>query len=151
MWSKFFSAIVLVRVTAVLALAQDPTKVEPQHYKLDFENERVQVVHVHYGPHEKSVTHEHPAGVVVNLTEGHLKFTDEHGKTQEVYAKPGEVRWFPSPHKHKVQNLSDAPYNAVYIGVKGKSTIASATPGSGSRANEQVGKVVIDAVLTSLK
>src|SRR5258708_2347961 len=53
-------------------LAQDPTKVEPTHYKLAFENEYVQVVNVHYGPHEKSSMHAHPGGVVVVLTAGHL-------------------------------------------------------------------------------
>ena len=62
------------------ALAQDPTKVEPRHYRLVFENERVQVVSVHYGPHEKSEMHEHPGGVVVIVTGGHLKFTDQNGK-----------------------------------------------------------------------
>jgi hypothetical protein len=73
---------------------QDPTKVEPRHYHLDFENDRVQVVSVHYGPHEKSALHEHPGGVVVVLTEAHLRFTDENGKTREVYSKPGEARWY---------------------------------------------------------
>jgi hypothetical protein len=63
-----------------LTWAQDPTKVEPKHYKLDFENDRVQVVSVHYGPHEKSALHEHPGGVVVILTEAHLRFTDEKRK-----------------------------------------------------------------------
>jgi len=34
----------------------------------------------------------------------HLKFTDQHGNVQEVFAKAGESRWFP-PFKHKVENL----------------------------------------------
>jgi hypothetical protein len=42
-----------------------------------------------------------------------------------VYAKPGEVRWY-APFKHRVENLSDTSYDAVYIGVKGKLAIASA-------------------------
>jgi quercetin dioxygenase-like cupin family protein len=109
---------------AASASAQDPIKVEPKHYKLDFENEKVQVVSVHYGPHEKSSLHEHPGGVVVSLTEGHLRFTDENGKTREAYAKPGEVRWY-APFKHRVENLSDTAYDAVYVGIKGKTTIAS--------------------------
>ncbi|MBV8049805.1 MAG: cupin domain-containing protein [Acidobacteriaceae bacterium] len=92
-------------------------KVEPTHYKLAFENEWVQVVNVHYGPHEKSRMHNHPGGVVVVLTEGHLRFTDQNGKSQEVFAKPGESRWFP-PFKHQVENLGDTAYNAVYVGVK---------------------------------
>ena len=105
--------------------AQDPTKVEAKHYKLAFENEWVQVVDVHYGPHEKSGMHDHPGGVVVVLTEGHLRFTDQNGKVQEVYAKPGESRWFP-PFKHKVENLGDTAYNAVYIGMKARSATAKA-------------------------
>jgi quercetin dioxygenase-like cupin family protein len=124
MRSRLFWAGTLVCLVSS-GLAQDPTKVEPKHYKLDFENERVQVVSVHYGPHEKSSLHEHPGGVVVSLSEGHLRFTDETGKTREVYAKPGEVRWY-APFKHRVENLSDTSYDAVYVGVKGKLTNAAA-------------------------
>jgi hypothetical protein len=61
--------------------------------------------------------HDHPGGVVVVITGGHLKFTDQHGKSQEVFAKAGESRWFP-PFKHRVENLGDTAYNAVYIGIK---------------------------------
>ena len=107
------------------ARAQDPTKVEPQHYHLDFENDRVQVVSIHYGPHEKSTMHDHPGGVVVVITGGHLKFTDEKGKVTEVFAKPGEARWF-APFKHTVENVGGTAYNAVYVGMKGKgSTVIS--------------------------
>jgi beta-alanine degradation protein BauB len=118
---KLLWAAMLVCVGLGTAWAQDPTKVEPSHYKLAFENESVQVVDVHYGPHEKSGLHDHPGGVVVVITAGHLKFTDQHGKSQEVYAKPGESRWFP-PFKHRVENLGDTAYNAVYIGIKGKAS-----------------------------
>jgi quercetin dioxygenase-like cupin family protein len=114
----------IILCLAANASAQDPIKVEPKHYKLDFENDKVQVVSVHYGPHEKSSLHEHPGGVVVSLTEGHLRFTDEYGKTREVFAKPGEVRWY-APFKHRVENLSGSSYDAVYIGVKNKSASAA--------------------------
>lgn len=129
MTSKLVWAAIIAGFAATAALAQDPTKVEPTHYHLDFENEHVQVVSVHYGPHEKSSLHEHPGGVVVNVTGGHLKFTDQHGKVQEVFAKAGEARWFP-PFKHRVENVGDTPYNAVYIGMKSKASLAS----SGSKA-----------------
>ena len=94
-YGRSFCAALLVLFFCAVALAQDPTKVEPTHYKLAFENEYVQVVKVHYGPHERSNMHSHPGGVVVVLTAGHLRFADENGKTQEVFAKPGEARWFP--------------------------------------------------------
>jgi quercetin dioxygenase-like cupin family protein len=98
-------------------LAQDPTRVAPTHYRLGFENDHVQVVYVHYGPHERSPMHDHPAGVVVNITDGHLRFTDENGKTQEIFSRRGEARWFPA-FKHKVENLGGT-YEGVYVGVKG--------------------------------
>jgi quercetin dioxygenase-like cupin family protein len=118
-------------MVAVLGPAQNPMKVEPSHYRLAFENEYVQVVNVHYGPHEKSRLHEHPGGVVVVLTEAHLRFTDQHGKVQDVYAKPGESRWFP-PFKHRVENMGETAYDAVYIGIKTKPASAS-TASSGKQ------------------
>jgi beta-alanine degradation protein BauB len=134
-----------------IALAQDPTKVEPAHYKLAFENEYVQVVNVHYGPHEKSNLHAHMGGVVVVLSTGHLRFTDEHGKTQEVFAKPGEPRWFP-PFKHKVENLGDTAYTAIYIGIKSKHLASEAElKAPFSEMDEQTKKIVAEALLSALK
>ena len=125
------AAMVCLAVTfaaVTLVMGQDPTKVEPKHYKLHFENDRVVVIDIHYGPREKSDFHDHPGGVVVNLTGGHLKFTDQNGKITEVYAKAGESRWFP-PVRHKVENLGDETYNAVYIAIK-KAATANLKPDS---------------------
>lgn len=121
-----FLRVFLVALSFGWALGQDATKVEPHHYKLAFENENVQVVYIQYGPHEKSREHSHPQGVVVNITDAHLRFTDEAGKTRELYAKAGEARWFP-PFRHTVENLGDTVYSGVYIGVKtGGSPVGSA-------------------------
>jgi quercetin dioxygenase-like cupin family protein len=127
MITKMLWAVLYACFLTSSALAQDPTKVEPKHYQLAFENEFVQVVNVHYGPHEKSTLHSHPGGVVVVLTAGHLKFTDEKGKTQEVYAKPGECRWFPA-FRHRVENLGDTDYKARYIGIKNQARDTRNTP-----------------------
>ena len=147
---KLFWAGVLVCLGSAFALGQDPTKVEPKHYRLDFENDRVQVVSVHYGPHEKSGLHDHPGGVVVILTEAHLRFTDENGKTREVFSKPGEARWYP-PFKHKVENLGDTAYDAVYIGIKGKLAAWNGSAGSTTAADEETRKIVAEYLLASTK
>jgi quercetin dioxygenase-like cupin family protein len=126
------------------SMAQEAFKVEPTHYKLDFENDTVQVVNVHYGPHEKSSLHSHPGGVVVTLTPGHLKFTDEHGKVRETHSMAGEARWFP-PFRHSVENLGDTPYNAVYIGIKNEQR--SGLHGMAQGKNE---KRVLDAKTAAL-
>ena len=128
MYSKILWAFVLVPVLGVTSsVAQDPTKVEPTHYKLGFENEHVQVVYIHYGPHEKSALHDHSPGVVINLTNGHLRFVDQNGNVQEVRATHGEARWFPA-FKHRVENLSDTSYDGVYVAVKGMASAAITVP-----------------------
>ncbi len=50
MRSKLFWAGALVCLATGFALGQDPVKVEPKHYKLDFENEHVDVVRFTMGP-----------------------------------------------------------------------------------------------------
>lgn len=151
MFSKLFWAVVFVCLILQVARAQDPTKVEPKHYKLRFENEWVQVVDVYYGPHEKSGMHDHPGGVVVVITAGHLRFTDQNGKVTEVYAKPGESRWFPA-FKHKVENLGDSSYTAVYIGIRAKSTAAGAGPeGMKPALDAQTAKILADYFMASAK
>jgi quercetin dioxygenase-like cupin family protein len=151
MFSKRFWAVVFAGLALPTALAQDPTKVESKHYKLAFENEWVQVVDVHYGPHEKSGMHDHPGGVVVVLTAGHLRFTDENGKTKEVYAKPGESRWY-APFKHKVENLGDTSYDAVYIGIKAK-PLANKVGARGYQTamDAQTEKILTDSVIASTR
>ena len=147
---RLLSVTAIVGFFCATALAQDPTKVEPAHYKLAFENEYVQVVNVHYGPHEKSNLHAHMGGVVVVLSAGHLRFTDENGKVQEVFAKPGDPRWFP-PFKHKVENLGDTPYNAVYIGIKSKRLAVEVALRPGSPLDEQTKKLVAEALSGGMK
>ena len=43
----------------------DPVAVDPQHYKVEFENEFVRVLRVHFGPQDKGATHEHILNRVV--------------------------------------------------------------------------------------
>jgi len=151
MRSKLFWTGVFVCLASIAGLAQDPTKVEPKHYARSFENEHVDVVSVTYGPHEKSGLHEHPGGVVVSITEAHLRFTDENGKVREVFAKPGEARWYPA-FKHKVENLGDTTYRAVYIGIKGKlSADSNGSANSTTAMDEETKKIVAAFVLAAGK
>ena len=101
-----FCAALLVLFFYAVALAQDPTKVEPTHYKLAFENEYVQVVDVHYGPHERSNLHAHPGGVVVVLTAGisasRMKMA-RHKRCSPSRARPAGTR--PSSTKWKTSGI----------------------------------------------
>ena len=148
MSSRFFGVVVFLFGTLAAAHAQDPLKTESKHYSLAFENETVQVVNVHYGPHEKSGLHDHPGGVVVNLTGGHMRFTDQNGKSHEVFSKAGESRWFPAL-KHSVENLGDTPSNSVYIVIKTKAGVAMSIPPAGQPVSDARTEKIIAAVLAS--
>lgn len=78
---------------AAPAYAQDPTRVDPKHYKVEFENDQVRVLRISYGPGEKSVMHEHPAGVAVFLTDANARFTAPDGTSQDQAMKAGSSQW----------------------------------------------------------
>jgi hypothetical protein len=96
----------------------DAVKVDPKHYKVELENDRVRVVRISYGPREKSVMHGHRAGIGVFLTDSHFKFTYPDGKTEEINGQKGRFLWFDKAWAHLPENLSDAPFEAVYIELK---------------------------------
>jgi hypothetical protein len=108
----------LAALTAGAACAQDPVKVDPKHYKVIFENARVRVLRIHYGPHETSVMHDHPDGVVTNLSDSHVRFTMPGGKSVVSNSKAGTSSWAPGG-PHKPTNLSDKPMDAVLVELKG--------------------------------
>jgi len=146
---KSLRPVAFLALFAGVAFAQDPLKVEPSHYRLAFENEHVQVIEVHYGPHEKSAMHDHPGGVGVSLTEAHLRFTDENGKTREIYSHSGEARWYP-PFKHRVENLGDTAYRAVYIGIKGAGSASVKSPGEMNDQDKQEAEAIASAYVAAL-
>ena len=107
------------------AFAQDPVKVDPKHYQVLFENDRVRVLKIHYGPHEKSVMHWHPDSVVTFLADEHAKFTFPDGTSQETSAKAGTTLWTPAA-THLPENLGDTPLDGVLVELKGKPAAHSA-------------------------
>ena len=101
------------------AAVQEPVKVDPKHYKVEFENDQVRVLRITYGPHEKSAMHSHPAGVVVFLNDAHAKFTMPDGKTRDVVAKAGTVQWS-EPTTHLPENLGDKGFDVIQVELKTK-------------------------------
>lgn len=109
----------LAAFTATAAVSSpDPVKVDPKHYKVVFENAQVRVLRIHYGPHETSVMHSHPDGVVTYLSDTHVKFLLPNGKTIESSGKVGTAMWAPAG-AHKPTNASDKPMDAVLVELKG--------------------------------
>jgi quercetin dioxygenase-like cupin family protein len=117
--AKFVVPGLLLLALAAPALAQDAAKVDAKHYKVEFENAKVRVLHATYGPHEKSVMHSHPDVVAVFLTDGKVKFTFPDGKTQNADAKAGTAMWTPAM-AHLPENVGDKPFEVMVIELKGE-------------------------------
>jgi hypothetical protein len=98
-------------------MAQDAAKADPDHYKAEFENDRVRVLRIGIGPRYKGVMHEHPASVVVWLTDVQATITSADGSVEEVEAKAGEVTWM-EPAKHRGENKSEQPFEVIQIELK---------------------------------
>ena len=87
------------------ASALDPAAVDKAHYKVEFENEHVRVLRVHYGPREKGATHEHILNRVV------VYLNDQPG------AKADDVR-IAGATTHAEENASDHPADRIAIELK---------------------------------
>jgi mannose-6-phosphate isomerase-like protein (cupin superfamily) len=103
----------------VPAKAQDAVKVDPKHYKVEFENDKVRVLRVNYGPHEKSVMHSHPENVAIFLTDGHAQFNMPDGKIVDAPIKAGTTQW-DGGGKHNPENLGDTPFELIVVELKHK-------------------------------
>jgi quercetin dioxygenase-like cupin family protein len=117
----FLASAVCLAVSA--GKAQDPVKVDPKHYKVEFENAQVRVLRITYGAHEKSVMHSHPAGVAIFLTDSHGKFTFPDGKSEVRDSKAGQARWA-SGETHLPENLADKPEELILVELKAKPAVA---------------------------
>ncbi len=100
------------------AKAPDPVAVDPKHYTVEVENEKVRVLRIKYGPREKSQMHSHPALVSIMITDCHVRFTYPDGKSEEINAKAGAVRHFPA-FEHLPENLSDKPFEVIGVELRG--------------------------------
>ena len=114
------SVMVELKEPAAAAAAKttaDPVKVDPKHYKVVIDNDRVRVLRAKYGPHEKSVMHEHPASVAVFVTDGHTKFTLPDGTSQDANGKAHDAVWADAG-KHLPENVGDKSTEVIVIELK---------------------------------
>lgn len=111
--------IALLVLPLALLLAQDPVKVDAKHYKVEFENDQVRVLRINYGPHEKSVMHEHPDSVAIFLKDAKAKMNTPDGKSQIMDMKAGQTMFTPAG-KHLPENATDAPFELVLVELKHK-------------------------------
>jgi hypothetical protein len=110
---------------APISWGQDPVKVDPKHYTVVSENDQVRILKAHYGPHEKSVMHGHPATVAVFLSDGKGQFTFADGKKKDFNVKAGDAQ-YDAATKHLPENTSDGDMDVIVVELKGHTTKAHA-------------------------
>jgi hypothetical protein len=140
------------------AFHQDPLKVAPQAYKLQFENEWVKVIRVHYGPRAKVPVHDHPrwpAAYVYLNDSGPIIFRHagwEHPVLTRPATKAGSFRLSPTTalnETHEVENPTDTPSDFLRIEFKTQPINVNAMRGrvyrGGYRAGENLRKVQFES------
>jgi quercetin dioxygenase-like cupin family protein len=95
----------------------DAVTADGKHYTIEFENEFVRVLRIHYGPHEVGNMHNHPHSTTVFLTNGKLKMTTPDGRSRVGTVKAGQVVW-EEAGPHQPENLTDEPFEAVRVELK---------------------------------
>lgn len=105
----------------------DPTVVDPDHYRVEFENEAVRILRINYGAGEESAMHAHPDSVAVFLTDIKAQMTLADGSTEEVAVAAGAAS-FNSAGEHQVKNISDSAWEVVEVELKPR-TSAQGEPG----------------------
>jgi quercetin dioxygenase-like cupin family protein len=105
--------------TVSKTLERDAVAVDPKHYKVELENDKVRVVRISYDGRESSVMHQHPPGVGVFITGGKFKFSYPDGKSENIEANAGQFMWFAEPWEHLPENLTDDHFEVVYVELKG--------------------------------
>jgi len=91
----------------------DPVKIDPKHYKLEFENAQVRVLRVKIEAQGTAPMHEHSLNrVTVFLTDQKFRVKDSHGEIKIMKHKAGDAVWG-TPTTHTEENLSNDPFEAV--------------------------------------
>ena len=98
------------------AYAQDPVKVDPKHYSVVQEDDTFRVLRVRFGPKEKSVMHDHPAGCYYIVTDYRTKETTPDGKVTDGAGKAGTAMCGPA-FRHMPENVGQ-PYEVIIYELK---------------------------------
>lgn len=98
--------------------SQDPVVVDPQHQKVEFENDQIRVIRERQSG--GFPMHGHPDNVQILLTDLNVVLTSTDGTTQPVTAKAGEVRWRTAA-QHAGRVVGDKPFEQIVIEMKAAS------------------------------
>lgn len=102
------------------ATAQDAVQMQPQSYRIAFENDRVRVLDFHSKPGLGvcgNGMHSHPAHLTVALSPAKVKVTAPDGKSIIADNELGDVFWSEA-ETHETENLSGHDVRALIVELK---------------------------------
>jgi quercetin dioxygenase-like cupin family protein len=118
---------------AAIETGPDSTVVDANHYTAEFENDRVRIVRIAYGPGEESVMHYHPESVAVYLTDAHVEMVLPNGETVKQQSQAGQHELTPAG-QHLPKNIGEAPLELILIELKSGANSAAIPDGQDSIA-----------------
>ena len=116
---KTVSALSFVAAAFFLtsALAEDAVIADPDHYAVEFENEKIRIIRINYGPEEKSVMHTHGPNAWTVVVGGQMRMTLADGSSTVIDMKSGDIGWSDSD-EHLPENLGDSAIEVVLVELK---------------------------------
>jgi hypothetical protein len=108
---------VVIAFLSTVTIGEDAVKADPKHYTVDFENDKVRVIRIKYGPGEKSVMHTHGPNVSVFLTDSTVRMTLPDGTSEDASLRFGSFE-YADAEEHLPENLSDEPLEVLLVEFK---------------------------------
>ncbi len=129
---KIWSVVSLVVLWSGVALAQDPVKVDPAHYKVLFENASVRVLSITYAAGATSKMHQHPDSIVIPLTNAKVRFATPDGKSEDRDMANESATYTPAG-THNPTNIGTGTLSGILVEFKtpapGSATLPASRPG----------------------
>lgn len=110
-------SFIAVTIFSTATLGEDAVKADPQHYTVEFENDRIRIIRIKYGPGEISVMHTHGPNAAIFLTKNNIRMNLPDGTSQELTTEIGGTQWADA-EEHLPENLSDEPMEVVLVELK---------------------------------
>jgi hypothetical protein len=96
--------------------SHDPTRTDPDHYTVVFENERVRVLEYRDVPGDKTHRHHHPDSVMVTLSSFQRRVSSG-DRAVDVTLAAGQVRWV-GAQEHTGENTGTTPTHGIFVELK---------------------------------
>lgn len=116
----------------------DPVEVNPELYRVVFENDRVRVLEYTDEPGDRTRPHAHPDSVMVTMSSFRRRLSSQ-GREVDVELPAFQVRWLDA-QEHSGENIGATQSHAVFIELKEHASAARRSEALGPSASPDGGR-----------